>query len=268
MLIGTAGFSYAYYEGRDIQLKKTVFSHKDIPTAFDGKKIIFIADTHCNEYFTPEDAVALVERINKLKPDIIVLGGDYTNADSIYSVRFFDALKKLKATYGVFSVFGNHDFWEDYDLIYNGLVSTGANICDNRSYWIYEGNDSIKIGGVGDMWEDVQLPDNTTFDVKENDFCILLSHNPDYIEQVEGAKIDLMLSGHTHGGQVTIFGLYAPITPAFWKPELYDSGQKYTYGWKTVNNTTLYTTSGVGLGKFPFRFFASPEIVEITLRKE
>lgn len=269
-LIGILGFSYSYYEARNLKVRKYDFVHQDIPNSFVDKKIVFIADTHCNQYFTPTDVKELVALTNSMNPDIVVFGGDYTNADTTYSTPFFKELANLKATYGVYSVMGNHDYWEDIDIIKQGMAECGFYICDNASYWIHQGSDSIKIGGVGDVWEDEQIIENTIYDVVPQDFCILLSHNPDFIEDIEPNlnKVDLMLSGHTHGGQVTVFGLYAPIMPTAWKPHLKDTGQKYRYGWKELNDIQLYITTGVGMGKFPFRFFAPPEIVEITLKKE
>lgn len=267
-IVGIIGFSYSYYEARNLNVRKYDFVHKDIPNSFIDKKILFISDIHCNEYYTPADVADLVKLANRMKPDIIVLGGDNTNADTTYSTSFFKEISNLKAAYGVYSVLGNHDYWEDLELIKKGINQCGFNVCDNVSYWIYEGADSIKIGGVGDMWEEEQILERTIYDVSSNDFCILLSHNPDFIEEINTDKVDLMLSGHTHGGQVTIFGLYAPIMPSAWKPHLKNTGQKYRYGWKELNGVQLYVTTGVGMGKFPFRFFAPPEIVEITLKKE
>lgn len=263
-----SGFLYAYIEARNIKLKEMTFSSENIPDAFDGKKIIFISDIHAGRYFTGKDVAKLVKRINERNPDIILLGGDNTDKNAAYSVPFFEEIAKLKSKHGVFSVLGNHDYWEDQELIQQGLINCGFNICDNQSYWIKEGNDSIKIGGVGDLWEDVQIIENTTKDVKQDDFCILLSHNPDYMELLDTDLVDLVLSGHTHGGQVTFFGLYAPIMPSTGHPEYMQTGQKYRYGWKEKNNTKLYVTTGIGMGKFPFRFFAQPEIVEITLKRK
>ncbi|MFV0536090.1 MAG: metallophosphoesterase [Dysgonomonas sp.] len=270
ILIATTcfGFLYTYIEARNIKLKEMTFSNENIPDTFDGKRIIFISDIHAGKYFTREDVAKLVKRINERNPDIILLGGDNTYKNATYSVPFFEEIAKLKSKYGVFSVLGNHDYWEDPELIQQGLINCGFNICDNQSYWIKEGNDSIKIGGVGDLWEDVQIIENTTKDVEQNDFCILLSHNPDYMELLNTDRVDLMLSGHTHGGQITFFGLYAPIMPSTGHPEYMQTGQKYRYGWKEKNNTKLYVTTGIGMGKFPFRFFAQPEIVEITLKRE
>ena len=265
--IAILGFSYAYYEARNIQLVCYTFTHQDIPPGFDGKKIVFISDIHCNIYFPPDKVKELIDRVNSLNPDIIIIGGDNTVKESSVSTLFFEEIKKMKALYGVFSVLGNHDFWEDAELIQQGLIDCGFNICDNQSYWIHNEGDSIKIGGVGDLWEDKQILENTTHDVKKSDFCILLSHNPDYIEYISPDDgIDLMLSGHTHGGQVTLLGLYAPVMPSYWRPKLPETGQKYRAGWVQKDNTELYVTTGVGVGDFPFRFFAPPEIVEIILK--
>ncbi|MBD8389082.1 metallophosphoesterase [Dysgonomonas sp. BGC7] len=268
LLLPCLCLGYAYFEARNVQLKKMSFSHKDIPESFDGKKIVFVSDIHFNRYFNKENLAEMVERINQCEPDIVVLGGDYVLKDSAYTRLFFEGLKQLKSTYGVYSVLGNHDHWEDADIIQQGLVDCGFNVSDNRSYWIKEGNDSIKIGGVGDFWTDVQLPENTIDDVKVSDFCILLSHNPDYLEILETDKVDLMLSGHTHAGQVTLFGLWAPIMPSTGHAKFMQTGMKYRYGWKERGNTRLYVTSGVGMGGFPLRFFAWPEIVEITLKRD
>lgn len=256
---------YSYFEARNIKLKKITFFHKDIPESFNGKKVVFISDIHCDQYFTPQKVKTLVERINKLNPDIIAIGGDNVRKDSLYSTPFFKEIGKLRSTYGVFTVLGNHDHWENPTLIQQGLINNGFHICDNQAYWIKEDNDSIRIGGVGDLWEDDQLLEKTTAGVSKSDFCILLSHNPDYMENLNSKLVDLVLSGHTHAGQITLLGLWAPIMPSSMHPEYLQTGQKYRYGWKQKDDTQMYITSGIGMGGFPFRFFAPPEIVEITL---
>lgn len=266
-LVAVTCLIYGYIEARNIRLKEITYQDDDIPHAFEGKKIIFISDIHSDKYFTGDNVAQLVKRINEREPDIIVIGGDNTLKDTIYSRPFFEEISKLKSKHGVYTVLGNHDYWEDAKLIQQGFLNCGFHICDNQSYWIKEGNDSIKIGGVGEFWEDVQTIDNTIKDLKTNDFCILLSHNPDYMEMLDTEMVDLMLSGHTHAGQITLFGLYAPIMPSTWHPEYLQTGQKYRYGWKKKGNTRLYVTSGIGMGGVPFRFFARPEIVEITLKK-
>ncbi|MDR2956351.1 MAG: metallophosphoesterase [Prevotella sp.] len=261
-------FLYAYYEARSIGIKKIDFVSADVPESFIGKKIIFISDIHSSSHFTKDDVKTLVSKVNERNPDIILLGGDYTWKSAEYSRPFFDEIKKLESRYGVYTVLGNHDHWEDEKFIQQELTGCGFKTCDNQSYWIREGNDSIKIGGVGDFWEDEQLLENTISDLNKSDFCILLSHNPDYMEMLDTDLVDLMLSGHTHGGQITLFGLWAPILPSTFHPDLPQTGQKYRYGWVKKDNTSLYITSGIGMGGVPLRFFAPPEIVEITLKKD
>lgn len=266
LIIGVLGFSYSFYEGKNIAYRKYSYSNKNIPASFNNYKIIFLADTHCNRFFTPSDFEKWVDKINEQSPDLILLGGDYVNIH--YLNEYIDVISKLKAKYGVYSVYGNHDYWERIDLIKEEWKKTSIIELDNKAVWIKSGTDSIKVGGVGDYWEEKQELEPTTKDLKSTDFTILLSHNPDFVEELNGAPINLMLSGHTHGGQVTLFGLYAPIMPAKWRKDKKDTGQKYRYGWKKVDNTDLYITTGVGVNQFPFRFFARPEIVEITLKSE
>lgn len=265
LIVPVLCFLYAYYEARNIVVNQINFSDTDIPKSFMGTKIIFISDIHCNQYFTPRDVSKLVKRINELKPDIILLGGDNSLIRTEYSTPFFEEMSKLNSKHGIYSVLGNHDHWGDAKCMQQGLRDCGFHICDNQSYWIRQGKDSIKIGGVGDFWEDEQLLDKTVNDVKKEDFCILLSHNPDYMEILESDRVDLMLSGHTHAGQVTFFGLWAPIMPSTMHSEYMQTGMKYRYGWVKKDSINLYITSGIGMGSFPFRFFASPEIVEIAL---
>ncbi len=267
LLLPCIALLYAYIEARSIKLKEINLSHKEIPNSFIGKKIIFISDIHCDKYFTPKRVRNLVQKVNERNPDLILLGGDYTRKASTHSKPFFEEIANLRSKHGVFSVLGNHDHWEDAELIQTNFKKNNFNICDNQSYWIKEGNDSIRIGGVGDFWEDVQLLDYTINDVEDSDFCILLSHNPDYMEELDSNLVDFVLSGHTHAGQVTLFGLWAPVMPSSMHPEYMQTGQKYRYGWTKKNETQLYVTSGIGMGGFPFRFFANPEIVEFTLTK-
>jgi len=153
---------------------------------------------------------------------------------------------------------GNHDYWEDPIKTQDCMQNANIHNIENNSFWVKRNQDSIKIGGVGDLWENTQIVENTINDVKESDYCILVSHNPDYCEQIKTDKIDLVLSGHTHGGQVSLFGFWSPVVPA-------EFGQKYCYGLKKNENFSIYITSGVGSVTPPVRFFMRPEIVEFNL---
>lgn len=251
---------YCYFESRWIKTKKVTLYSKDIPDSFIGKRLVFITDIHHGPFLSIDRITKLVDRINKLEPDYILLGGDYVHREAKYIKPLFNEFQKLKSRNGIFGVLGNHDHWEDTELTRKLMLRNGIKICDNKSYWSKIGNDSIKIGGVGDLWEDSQLPENTLNDVKESDFCIMIFHNPDYLEGLNSKLIDLTLSGHTHGGQITLFGGWAPVLPSRF-------GQKYKYGLKEFGNLQAYISSGIGTITPPLRFCCRPEIVVIELQK-
>jgi len=261
VIFGIIFISYSYLESRWIKIKKIEINSNDIPHSFIGKKIVFISDIHHGPYLSIKRVENIVNKINKLEPDIILLGGDYVHRDPKYIIPVFNKLKKLKAKNGIYGVLGNHDHWENEELTKKMMLENDFKDCDNRSYWVKIGNDSIKIGGVGDLWEDSQYLDNTTFDLKRSDFSILISHSPDYIEKINTELIDLVVSGHTHGGQMTFFGLWAPIVPSKY-------GQKYRYGLIQFDKLQAYITSGLGTITPPLRFFCRPEIVLIELNKK
>jgi predicted MPP superfamily phosphohydrolase len=260
-ILGVLFISYCHLESRWIKTKKIVIKSVEIPKSFVGKRLVFISDIHHGPFLSIERVKRMVRRINKLKPDIILMGGDYVHREPDFIPPVFNELSELTPTYGIYAVLGNHDHWENPDLTRSMMIRNGIRICDNKSYWQRIENDSIKIGGVGDLWEDSQILDSTVNDLKTTDFCILISHNPDFIESIESDLIDIVLAGHTHGGQMTFFGSWAPMLPSKY-------GQKYRYGFKQYKNMQTYITSGIGTITPPLRFFCRPEIVQMELRNE
>jgi uncharacterized protein len=260
IVLGVLFVGYCYLETRWIKLTKIDINSTEIPDSFNKLKIVFISDIHHGPYLSLGRVNKLVNRINKLKPDLIIMGGDYVHRDPKYIIPVFDELLKLKAKLGIYAVLGNHDHWENAELTRQMMERNGIKNCDNKSYWVKIAQDSIKIGGVGDLWEDNQIIENSTADLKENNFCILISHNPDYLEYLKTDLFDLTLSGHIHGGQITFFGIWAPIVPSKY-------GQKYRYGLKTFGKMKSYITSGIGTITPPLRFCCRPEIVIFELNK-
>lgn len=260
LIVCSIALIYSLIEPYWLQIKDVTILSKDIPTSFDSLKIVFIADIHHGPFFSRDRVKNLVDKINALKPDIIVLGGDYVHRDKKFIEPCFEELKNLKATIGKYGVLGNHDHWESAELTRQCMKNADINILDDNAMWIDKNGDKIKIGGVGDFTEDKQDLSPTINDVNENNFVILLSHNPDYAEQIKTKMIDLVLSGHTHGGQVTFFGLWAPTIPSKY-------GQKYRTGIVNTDYTKVLVTNGVGTITPPVRFFARPEIILIHLKK-
>jgi predicted MPP superfamily phosphohydrolase len=250
---------YGFFENQWLKVNSFDFQSNNIPEAFSGKKIVFLSDLHLGFYFSNQRTAKLVETINQLEPDIIIFGGDFIDRNVKYTEPRFDGLKDLKARLGKFGVLGNHDNVINANLIKREMQEAGITFLDNKAEWIQIGNQKIKIGGVGDLWTSWQNLEPTVADVGKDDFVILVSHNPDYAPKIKNDLIDLVLSGHTHAGQVTFFGLGAIMRSKY--------GQKFRYGLVDLGNTKVYITSGVGSTVAPIRFFARPEIVLVTLKK-
>ena len=231
----------------------------DVPQEFNNLRIVFISDIHHGPFFNIERVKKLVEKINIKNPDIIMLGGDYVHRSPKYIKPCFNELRNLKASLGVFGVLGNHDHWEDAELTKISMRQVGIHQLDNTAFWVYKNGQKIKIGGVGDYFEDIQDINPTIKDANVNDFVILLTHNPDYVENIKTKKIDLVLGGHTHGGQVTLFGLWAPVVPSRY-------GQKYRTGIINNENTKVIVSNGIGTITPPVRFFARPQIITVVLK--
>jgi predicted MPP superfamily phosphohydrolase len=273
ILTGVILLTYSYLETRWIKITNVTIESQDIPTSFDGKRIVFVSDIHHGAALSRERVKKLVQRINNLHPDIIILGGDYISLEEKYIKPVFDELRNLKSNYGVYGVLGNHDYFVNGDLTKKMIAQSGIKLCDNKSYWLKINRDSIKIGGVIDPDGGTPELDSTVYDVQRKDFCILISHRPDYIKQINSDLVDLTLSGHTHGGQITFFGLWAPILPAengLWASlSLSEESQKYRYGLiHPKPNMQSYITSGIGT-RFPnLRFFCRPEIAVLELKRK
>lgn len=265
--------TYSYLETKWIKVTTINIESHDIPNTFDGKRIVFVSDIHHGANLSIDRVKKLVLQINNLQPDIIILGGDYVSREEKYIVPVFAELGKLKSKFGVYAVLGNHDYFVNGDLTKKMLLRNGIKLCNNKSYWIKIQHDRIKIGGVDDPDGSKQEIDSTITDVHKNNFCILISHRPEYMKNMNTQLVDLTLSGHTHGGQVTFLGLWAPILPSdngLWAALTHTKdSQKYSYGLIHPKPTTLgYITSGIGTRSPHLRFFRRPEIVIFELKRK
>ena len=247
-------FLYAFLEKYWLQVKKYQININK--TNYIGKKIIFLSDFHHSPIVKINYIKKVVNTVNNLKPDIIILGGDYVSNHKKYIQPLFNELKLLRANLGVYGVIGNHDINVSKKQILQAMKEANINSLDNLFYRIYNNKESIVLCGVKDFLYDKPSIEEMLKNVDYDDFVILVCHNPDYLEEIKDKKIDLMLSGHTHGGQVTMFGLYAPYIPSNFK-------QKYRTGLKINNNIKLIISNGVGCVGLPIRFFSRPQIVEI-----
>lgn len=256
---------YAHYEYTQLKIRTIEIISKDIPEEFDGKRIVFAADFQLDTYarFNQKQLDRIIKLINEQKKDIIILGGDYTNWTGKIP-RFYKGMEKLeKPEYGIYAVLGNHDY-NSVEKNMNGLKSLGYKVLVNENDKIIINNQSIYISAVDDFRKGNPDAQKALEGIKKDDFNIFITHNPEYFEYMtdeQKERADMTLAGHTHGGQITLFGLilHAEIKHPW----------KYGYGLKEYDGHKIYTTSGVGGGAFEMfiRFFAQPEIVVLKLRK-
>ncbi len=252
--------AYTFLEPYWLTVLEVHITDPDIPPAFDGTTIAFLADIHHGPQFSRARVTHAVNRTNQLHPDIILLGGDYVFGDPSYIEPCFDELAALDAPLGIYGVLGNHDHWQGAVLTSESMIGAGIEWINNRAQWVEHSGQRIRIGGVGDLWEGSQDTAATVNDARDQDFVILVSHNPDYVETLTTTAVDLVFSGHTHGGQVTFFGLWAPFVPSQY-------GQKYRSGVVNTPRTTAIVSNGIGTIPPPVRFFARPEIVVVYLHR-
>ncbi|MBU3145290.1 metallophosphoesterase [Clostridium sp. CF012] len=251
-------------EAQVYRVRRIKVVNSRIPKGFRHFKIIFISDIHYGRFFRSKRLINVVNRINKLEPDIIIIGGDYLDISvkskrdvSEYLYKEFDILRKLKAKLEIYTVLGNHDYYNGRDALLNEINSSSFKLLKNTKEIINIGEDSIELIGIDDLFEG--NPEVNMLKERSNDFTIAISHNPDFFSDYKNLiNYDLGLSGHTHGGQMNFFGLYAPYTSSKY-------GQKYLKKIVHEENRNIVLTRGIGNGMLPIRFFAMPEILEIVL---
>lgn len=248
---------YSLMEPYFLQHKKIVFRDSRFPEKYDGLKIIFLSDIHFGPFFNGKRLRNLIEKINSRKPHWIFLGGDYIQKRK-YLYEFCDEISCLKSQWGKYAVFGNHDFIEGIKDIREGFRWASFQCLDNQAVIPSHTGEDIVIGGVEDYLESRQNVDCLLNQGSKHSYRILLSHNPDYVEHVSHLPIDLAFCGHTHGGQVTILGKWAPFIPSRF-------GQKYREGFVFENKIAVYISKGVGVSPPPVRFCSPPEWIEMDL---
>jgi predicted MPP superfamily phosphohydrolase len=265
-VVAVAVLAYGFAETYRVEVKEYTFASPDLPANFDGTRIVLVTDIHRGPFLSQSRVRALVDRVNALQPDIVVLGGDYVYRGTGYAASCFAELERLRAPLGRFAVLGNHDYG-NYDNggdgpapVIRAIKDAGITFLRDQAVWVEKDGERIRIGGVSDYGVDKPQLAPILEGTSSSDFMLLVSHNPDYAEKLPAGAVDLVLSGHTHGGQVTFFGLWA-----FHVPSAY--GQKYRTGLVTTKATTVIVSNGIGTSTIPpIRLFARPQIVVITLR--
>ncbi|MFQ5922624.1 MAG: metallophosphoesterase [Anaerolineales bacterium] len=245
-------------EPKWLSLERLQIPIRRLPSALEGFRIVQMSDFHLFP-FTEIDLVReAVEAANNLKPDVVLLTGDYvlSKADSIFELA--PVLAGLHAKYGVFACLGNHDLWTDQAVVRIGLEESGLPLLKNDGAAISVGRAAIYIAGLDDGWSGKPDLERALEHAPQGVPVVLLHHEPDFADiNSRYGRVTLQLSGHSHGGQVRL-----PLIGSFVLPNY---GRKYDMGLYRVNDMWLYTNRGIGVIAPPVRFNCRPEVTEITL---
>jgi predicted MPP superfamily phosphohydrolase len=270
--MGTVGLSVSaygtYLEPGALQLREYDVPIADLPPSLDGLRIVQVADTHYGPFMTLRYLRYALDWANSLNPDLLVFNGDYVqDAHAIApGIALFD---RSRARLGMAAVLGNHDHWEGAEACRKMFQSVGIPLIDNTRLFVtatglqiaLPAGEAICLGGVGDLWCDTVSPETAFRDVPAAMPRLLLSHNPDVAEHLPSRlRVDLMLSGHTHGGQVSLPRIGAPFIASRF-------GKRYLGGLCQGPRCRVLVSRGVGVAGIPVRMGVPPELCHITLRR-
>jgi uncharacterized protein len=241
-----------------------------LPGVFDAMKLVQLSDIHLDEFTEPFLLRDSIERINRLQPDAVLLTGDFVTCEIApqkswlkSAWRCAEILSELKCPER-YAVLGNHDHWLSGDEVTRALTAHRIPVLNNTSVPVVRQGSRIWVAGIDDPVCGKPDPDKAVpLSIrKAEEPVILMCHGPDYADEVlarpVGKSISLMLSGHTHGGQVRV-----PFAGALQLPP---GGRKYIEGLFRLGSLQLYVNRGIGTVGVPFRFACPPEITAITLR--
>lgn len=261
---------FLYRENNQIDTTAVTVQSDKLPAAFNDYKILQIADLHGKSFGSRQKV--LLKKVNKLQPDVILMTGDLIDSRRNGEEEALQLMKQLIPDYPVYFVTGNHEVRLNLTILPK-LERLGVTVFRNTSVPLERDGQFIELLGIDDptttRWsEGLQEPDGirqsldqaqSTADPRA--FQLLMAHRPEYLPLYAERKVDLVLSGHAHGGQIRLpftDGMYAPGQGFF--PEL-------TAGQHTMENTRLIISRGLGNSLFPFRIFNHPELIVVTLRR-
>jgi predicted MPP superfamily phosphohydrolase len=229
-----------------------------LPKSFDGYRIAQLSDLHISPFMPADEIRRCVNITNQLKPDLVVMTGDYLLWDPAAQGDVVQALAGLRAPYGVFGSLGNHESITDTEESITRLFAAqGIHILRQERAAIRLGGDSINLIGVDDS-----IPDDKAVEglVTPGTVNIVLNHNPNDFDQAVGLGFDLMLAGHTHGGQLSLEFLHRGLSLARLETP-------YVSGWYEKSRGQLYVNRGIGTTILPIRLGARPEITILELSR-
>lgn len=248
------------FEAWAYEVTETVIRVKDLPERFEGFRIAQVSDVHHSRLVSIEEVRQVVGLANAAGADLIALTGDYTTDRPEYVEPCAEALGELKAPEGVWAVLGNHDHRTDGLLTRAALRRRGIEVLTNQNTELRRGADVLQLAGVDDWgWGKADFA-RAMQGVDTSRPSLMLSHEPMALDVPETRGVSLILSGHTHGGQINLPLVGAPAAYVW-------EHLKYLRGTYESEGTQLYVSRGTGVIGVPVRLGAPPEVAVIRLQR-
>lgn len=256
-------FVFCIWQNNDLTVSEYVYESEKVGESLEGYRIIQISDLHNKKFGSNQKR--LVNLLEKKDADIIVITGDIVDSSETDIPSALEFAKQVVKIAPVYYVTGNHETWlnqKEYIELIQGLQNCGVIVMDNKAMEIKINNDSFYLIGLDDKC----LKDSTLADImcnlKSDSFKILLAHEPQELKHYGASDIDLVFSGHAHGGQFRLPFLGGLVAP--------DQGflPEYTAGKYKYNNTTMIVNRGLGNSIIPIRIGNRPEVVVTSLQQK
>ena len=240
-------------------VREVTLSHPLLPREFSGLRVAQISDLHAGMFMPPERLGQVRDAVDALRPDLIAFTGDQLDRREVDAEFFVHGLAGIAAPFGVYGILGNHDHMAGPHLARAAIEAVGIAPLVNCSVTLHRRGARLYLAGVDDLdggtgWG----PDFGAVASHPDEFCLMLCHQPNGWRSARAAGANIMLAGHTHGGQIALpsrgVNLARLRTPYLAGPYL-KAGQ------------ILYVSRGIGVGAVPLRFGVPPEIDLITLRR-
>ena len=248
----------ALAEPFELTVETVAVGLRRLPRALDGLRIVHLSDIHHSPFTSREQVERAVELANSLQPDVVALTGDYISHEREYVAPCAEMLGRLRARAGVYAVLGNHDNWVDAALVTDLFRAEGIKVLVNEGMRFEHRGASFWMAGVNDTMVGLEDLPLALAGSRSDEMKLLLAHNPIILRRAARAGVDLVLAGHTHGGQVT------------WRSERSASGRvrrRILRGLGRRGETQIYVTRGVGTVVLPVRYGCRPEVTLLQLRR-
>lgn len=272
-LLAASGCVAGIANRNKIEITRQTITIPNLPESFKGTTISLASDIHSGPYMSEEELRHIVKTINSLGSDIILLPGDFVTSNRNEVEGIAETFHELSAPMGVFATTGNHEYYVDVDLVCDVLDESNIKVLRNDNHIFEKNGEKLYLLGVDDMdanlitshinGKQIDHIDAVFKGVPDNAATILMNHKPYHFDEYSHMNVGLMLSGHTHGGQI-VFARLFDTTLSFSRV-----ASKYVEGLYTHENdkrtSQMYVSRGLGTVALPMRFNCPPEITQITL---